>query len=141
MKIVIGEKEYSIKFGYKPTLKERILSKIIKFANITNNDDTNLEKIEDLLLFLPELLLVGLQVNHKDFRYNIDTGEGKEEQLEKAFVLVEEYFDNENGNILKFFGDLQGALMEDSFLSSLLRKEQKAAEIENMITTENNNEN
>lgn len=127
MKLKIGEKELNIKFGYKPTLKEKIISKIVKMSNSLNTDgEVDMEKVEDLLLFLPELLLVGMQVHHKDYRYNYDTGDGKEEQLEKAFTLVEEYMESEDADIMEFFGKLQEALTEDSFLASLFRKEQKA---------------
>lgn len=130
MKLKIGENEYSIKFGYKPTLKERIISKVVKMSNITEaNEETNIEKIEDLLLFLPELLLVGLQVHHEDFRYNYDTKEGKEEQLNKAFTLVEEYMNDEKADIMAFFMQLQEALLKDSFLKGLFQKEQKEQEI------------
>ena len=131
MIIKIKDKEYKIKFGYKPTLKERIISKIVRFSNITNEND--LEKIEDLLLFLPELILVGLQVNHEEFRYNIDTGEGKEEQLEKSFNLIEEYLKEENADILDLFVRLQEALTEDSFLSALFQKEQSLAKMQNKM--------
>ena len=131
MIIKIKDKEYKIKFGYKPTLKERIISKVVRFANITNEND--LEKIEDLLLFLPELILVGLQVNHEDFRYNIDTGEGKEEQLEKSFNLIEEYLEEDNADILNLFARLQEALTEDSFLSALFQKEQSVAKMQNKM--------
>lgn len=129
MKLKIGENEYSIKFGYKPTLKERIISKVVKMSDTTGTDgDTDMEKIEDLLLFLPELLLVGLQVHHEDFRYDYDTKEGKENQLEKAFSLVEQYMDSKDADVMAFFGQLQEALLQDSFLKGMFQKEQKKAE-------------
>lgn len=129
MKLKIGEKEYSIKFAYKPTLKERIISKFVKFADLSNDDkEAYFEKIEDLLLFLPEAVLAGLQVHHPEFKYNCDTGEGKEEQLDKAFSLVEEYMDSEGADAMAFFNQIQEALLEDSFLRSLFQKEQKKAE-------------
>ncbi|MCM1225151.1 MAG: hypothetical protein NC548_62940, partial [Lachnospiraceae bacterium] len=129
MKLKIGNKEYSIKYGYKPTLKSRVISKVVKMSGISNNDGSvDMEKVEDLLLFLPELLLVGLQVNHKEFRYDLDTETDKPEMLERAFTLVEEYMNSEDADIMKFFGTLQEALLQDSFLKSLFQKEQKKAE-------------
>lgn len=129
MKLKIGEKEFNIKFGYKPTLKERIISKFVNFSNITDKDgNANLEKIEDLMLFLPELLLVGLQVHHKDFRYDYDSGEGKLEQLDKTFKLVEEYMDSEEADAMILFNQLQEVLLQDSFLKGLFRKEKKEME-------------
>lgn len=129
MKLKIGENEYSIKFAYKPTLKERIISKFVKFSHISDAEEgTDLEKIEDLLLFLPEAVLVGLQVHHEDFRYDCETGEGKKEKLDKAFSLVEQYMDSEGADIMTFFNMLQEALLQDSFLRSLFKTEQKNQE-------------
>ena len=142
MKMNIAGKEINIKFGYKPTLKERIISKVVRMSNITGEDgETDMEKVEDLLLFLPELLLVGMQVHHKDFRYDYDTKEGKQKQLEKTTDLVEKYMESEDADIMEFFGKFQDALMEDSFLASLFRKEQKAEEAEKVVEMKANNEN
>ena len=138
----LAGKEINIKFGYKPTLKERIISKVVRMSNITDEDgETDMEKVEDLLLFLPELLLVGMQVHHKDFRYDYDTKEGKQKQLEKSTDLVEKYMESEDADIMEFFGKFQDALMEDSFLASLFRKEQKAEEAEKVVEMKANNEN
>lgn len=129
MKLKIGENEYSIKFAYKPTLKEHIVSKFVKHTNITNeNGEVNLEKMEKLLLFLPEVVLVGLQAHHPEFKYNCDTGEGREEKLDKVFALVEEYMNGEEADAMSLFNQLQEALVQDSFLRSLFQKEQKKAE-------------
>lgn len=134
MKLKIGENEYSIKFAYKPTLKERLVSRIVRVAKTNSEDEIeNMERIEDLLLFLPEILLVGLQVHHKEFAYNYDTKEGKEEQLEKAFNLVDEYASSEGADLMKLFNDLQDAMKEDSFLASLFQKEEKAVEAEETV--------
>ena len=129
MKLKIGENEYTIKFGYKPTLKEHIISKFVKMASVHDADgEMDFEKVEDLLLFIPEAVLVGLQVHHKDFRYDYDTKEGKEEMLNKAFDLVEEYMSGEEADAIGFFNQLQEALLQDSFLRGLFQKEQKKQE-------------
>ncbi|MCI8514116.1 MAG: hypothetical protein HFI93_05740 [Lachnospiraceae bacterium] len=131
MKLKIGEKEFRIKFGYKPTLKSRIISRVVKMSNVTDeNGGANMEKVEDLLMFLPEFLLVGLQVYHEEYRYDYDTEEGKAEQLDKAFSLVESYLEGEDADIMGFFNQLQEAMMEDSFLAGLFRTEKKKAEQE-----------
>ena len=138
----IAGKELNIKFGYKPTLKERIISRVLKMENIADEDgEVSYEKIEDLMLFLPELLLVGLQVHHKDFRYDYDTKEGKEKQLDKTLDLVEKYMESEDADIMELFGKLEEALMQDSFLASLFRKEQKAEAAEKVVEMKANNEN
>ena len=142
MIIKIDGKELNIKFGYKPTLKERIISRVLKMENIADEDgEISYEKIEDLMLFLPELLLVGLQVHHKDFRYDYDTKEGKQKQLDKALDLVEKYMESEDADIMELFGKLEEALMQDSFLASLFRKEQEAEAVEKVVEMKANNEN
>ena len=138
----IAGKEVNIKFGYKPTLKERIISRVVKLNDSINKDgELDMEKVEDLLLFLPELLLVGMQVHHKDFRYDYDTKEGKQKQLDKALDLVEKYMESEDADIMELFGKLEEALMQDSFLASLFRKEQKAEVAEKVVEMKSNNEN
>ena len=142
MKMNIAGKELNIKFGYKPTLKERIISRVLKMENIADEDgEISYEKIEDLMLFLPELLLVGLQVHHKDFRYDYDTKEGKEKQLDKTLDLVEKYMESEDADIMELFGKLEEALMQDSFLASLFRKEQEAEAAEKVVEMKSNNAN
>ena len=138
MKLNIGGKEINIKFGYKPTLKERIISKTVKFSKFSDKDgNVEMEKVEDLLMYLPEMLLVGMQVHHKDFRYDYDTKEGKQKQLDKALDLVEKYMESEDADIMEFFGKFQEALTEDSFLASLFRKEQEKVEtVEKTVQTE-----
>ena len=129
MKLNIKGKEINIKFGYKPTLKERIISKTVKFSNFSDKDgNVEMEKIEDLLLYLPEMLLVGMQVHHKEYRYDYETGEGKEKQLDKAFVLIEEYLETEGNSALTLFNSLTESLQEDSFLAGMFRKEQAKAQ-------------
>lgn len=130
MKLKIGEKELNIKFGYEPTLKGKIISRMAKAGDVDGTDgETDLEKVEELLLFLPEILLVGLQVHHKDeYGYNYDTKEGKDEQIEKAFKLVEQYCDGEDGDLMKLFNDLQNEMLRDGFLRSLFQREQQKIE-------------
>ena len=129
MKLKIGEREYNIKFGYKPTLKSRIISKLVRMsATVKRDGGADMEKMEDLLLFLPELLLAGLQVCHDVFRFVLVPGEGREEQLDKAFALTGKYMDSEDADVMTFFYQLQEALLQDSFLKGLFRKEQKKQE-------------
>lgn len=129
MKLNIGNKELNIKFGYKPTLKTRLLSKLIEFENVGNrNIAKTSEVLEDLLLFIPEFLLVGLQVNHEEYRYDYDTGKGKDEQLDKVFLLVEEYLENEDSDIMSLFQKLEEEMFENSFLKKMFQEEQKKLE-------------
>ena len=124
-KIKFGEKEYKIQFGYIATAKSGIIGKLIRAENALSGDDIG-ERIGDFLLIIPELALVGLQKFHRDeFGYNYDTGEGREEALEKAGELVDTYFDGEDADINKLIGDLKGELMDNSFLSKMFHDEQE----------------
>ena len=136
MQLKIGEKNYNIKFAYKPTLKARVLSKTAKAqAKLNTITDEELGGLEDLLLFIPEMLLVGLQNNHSDeFGYNIDTEEGKEEQLDKAFNIMDDFID-EGGDVRQLFEDLQEEMVTNGFLAKMFQEEQeKLKEQENNET-------
>ena len=125
IKIKVGKKELKVKFGYKPTLKERVISKVARYSKVSGDDEeTNLEKVEDLLLYLPELLLVGLQVHHPEYRYDYDTKEGKEEKLNEIFDIIDEYSCEDDADLIKLFNDIQGEMLTDSFLAKLFRQEQ-----------------
>lgn len=129
-KIIIGEKEFTIKFGYEATLKTRLLSKLSKNEiNGENKEAEALENIEDMLLFLPEFLLIGLQKFHSDdFKFDYETGNGKEEQLEKVFALVDEYCETDENDPMTLFTELQEELLSDGFLARMFQKLQKIAE-------------
>ena len=134
MVLKVGKKEYKIKYAYEPVLKCRIISRLVRLVD--NEDaDLDLTKVEDVLLFLPDMLLVGLQKFHKDeFGFNYITGEGREESLSKAFALIEDYSD-ESGDLVELFSQLQNELLENGFLSSLFQKEQKQIEsVEKAVT-------
>lgn len=125
-KIKFGDKEYQIQFGYIATAKSGIIGKLIKSENSLDGDNIE-DSIGDFLLLIPELTLVGLQKFHRDeFGYNYDTGEGREEALEKAGDLVDSYFDSEDADIKKLMADLKGELMDNSFLSKMFQEEQES---------------
>lgn len=129
LSLKIGDKELKVKFGYTPTLKERLISKFIGFSTVLGAEENlDLEKIEDLLLYLPEILLIGLQVYHEEYRYDYDTKKGKDEQLQKVFELVDEYALQDGADTMQLFYDLQEEMMTDGFLRSLFQKEQKKTE-------------
>ena len=125
-KIKFGDKEYQIQFGYIATAKSGIIGKLIKSENALDGDNIE-DSIGDFLLLIPELTLVGLQKFHRDeFGYNYDTGEGREEALEKAGDLVDSYFDSDDADIKKLMADLRGELMDNSFLSKMFQEEQES---------------
>lgn len=125
MKIKVNEKEYTIKFGYEPTLKSRLLSRVAKMTvNMKQDAEENLEQIENMLLFVPEMVLVGLQKFHSDeFGYNMDTNDGYEEAKNKAFSLVGDYVDTGDVDITDFFTELEEELTSNGFLKKMFERE------------------
>lgn len=128
--IKINDKEYTIKFGYEPTLKSRLLSRVAKMTvNMKQDAEENLEQIENMLLFVPEMVLVGLQKFHSDeFGYNLDTNDGYEEAKNKVFSLVGDYVDTGDVDITDFFTELQEELTDNGFLKKMFEKEVEKAQ-------------
>jgi len=121
MKITFEDKEYTIKFGYKATVKSGIIKKLAQAENDKENED-GFESIEGILLILPELLVIGLQVNHSDeFGYDIDTNEGYQEKVDKAYDLLDRWFENKEHSLIDIFNGIENELLNDSFLSSLFQ--------------------
>lgn len=120
--IKIGEKEFNIKYGYEATVKNGIIKKLVSLGE----ENGNMESIEKILLLLPELLLAGLQKYHADeYGFDYKNADQKEKQMAKVYALLDEYFDGEDGDVEKLFGDLQNELLENGFLSKILRKERE----------------
>ena len=136
LNVEIDGKVYNIKFGYEPVLKERIISKMSKIGSLFEGDDVSAEAMEDAMLFIPEIFLVGLQVSHPEFRYDYDTKAGKEAKLAKVYELMDGYLTN-GGDMFKLFADMQNEMVNDSFLSSLLRKGMAAEKAENASIQQN----
>lgn len=136
LKIDIGGKEYKIKFGYAPVLKERIISKMDKIGSLFESDNVSSEAMEDAMLFIPEIFLVGLQVNHPEFRYDYDTKAGKEDKLMQVYEIVDQYL-SDGGDIFELFANMQNEMVNDSFLSSLLRRGKSAETAENALAQQN----
>lgn len=122
LNLKIGNRELKVAYAYEPTLKSRLLSRLAKMS--TGMEEGNVEGIEDMLLFLPEMLLVGLQKEHEEYRYNIDTKDGYDECLSKAFALVGEYIDDDGNDAIELSNLLQEELMKNGFLKKMFEMEQ-----------------
>ena len=123
--IKFGDKEYQIQFGYIVTAKSGIIGKIANIEKMMNGEMTP-EEIDKFLMFIPEIVLVGLQKFHRDeFGYDYNTDEGKDVALDKVGSLVDDYFDREDADFNKLLDDLTEELMNNSFLSKLFREEQE----------------
>lgn len=117
-----GEKELNIKFGYEATVKNNIIKKL---ANLEKQED-GIESVNNILMLLPELILVGLQKYHSD-EYGFDpySKEQKEAKLSEVYSMLDDYFDSDESDIQKLFADVQGELLENGFLAKLLKQEQE----------------
>lgn len=124
MKVRLGNSEYSIKFGFKPTLKSHLIKDV---SESVSEQDGSLESVEKLLLeTLPEMLLVGLQVNHKDeFGYDYDTNEKYDEQFNKVLNLLSEKIDDGEIDCIELFNELENELESNSFLAKMMETEKK----------------
>lgn len=124
MKVKLGNSEYSIKFGFKPTLKSHLIKDV---SESVSEQDGSLESVEKLLLeTLPKMLLVGLQVNHKDeFGYDYDTNEKYDEQFNKVLNLLSEKIDDGEIDCIELFNELENELESNSFLAKMMEAEKK----------------
>ena len=122
-KIKIGSKEYKIYFGYKATVQNGIIKKLVSVSSIKDQ----MEAVEATLNILPELLLVGLQKFHaKEFGFTYGDEADKAQKVDKVFNLLDSYFDTEESDIMALYNALQNELTENGFLSKLFQEEQKA---------------
>ena len=124
MKVKLGNSEYSIKFGFKPTLKSHLIKDV---SESVSEQDGSLESVEKLLLeTLPKMLLVGLQVSHKDeFGYDYDTNEKYDEQFNKVLDLLSEKIDDGEIDCIELFNELENELESNSFLAKMMETEKK----------------
>ena len=127
MTLKIEDKELNIKYGYEATLKTRLLSRM---AKLEKAKDDSMEGMEDILLFLPDFLLVGLQKFHADeYGFNYETGDGKDEQLEKMYPLIEAYIDgDEDADAITFYNQLTNEMLTNGFLKKQFQAELNKAE-------------
>ena len=130
LKIKFGETELSIKYGYEVTAKSGVLKKLIAVDEMGLGDKKDEKEVDmagaldAIMSILPELVLAGVQKFHKEeYGYNYLTGEGKEEQLDKIYALLDDYFDTEDADFQELYGDLQKELLDNGFLASMFRAE------------------
>ena len=128
MTLKVGENEFKITFGYEETLKSRLLSRMAKMSVDMGENGGDLEKVEDMLLFIPEVVLVGLQKEHEEYRYNLDTKENYEEKKNMAFLLVAEYLDDGENDAIELFDALQEEMTRNGFLKKMFENEVEKAQ-------------
>lgn len=123
--LVINGNEYKIKYGYLATARCGVIDKVQELEDMTKDgDELNMEDINKVLKILPELLLAGLQKCHSDeLGYDYDTEDGKKEALDKAYILLDDYFDeNDKTDIIDLFNILTDEMVKNGFLANALRE-------------------
>ena len=125
MKVKLGNSEYSIKFGFKPTLKSHLIKDV---SESVSEQDGSLESVEKLLLeTLPKMLLVGLQMHHnEEFGYDYKTNDGYDEQIEKVSDILYDAIDTNEVNCMDLFADMQEEMMTNGFLAQMMESIEKA---------------
>lgn len=127
-KIKLGKKEYKIYYAMQPTVQSNLLSKI---AQVEEKEEWGIDNIGELFTIVAEMLLIGLQKEHKDeFGFNYATGEGKDEVLTKAFDLLDDYSESEDANFFDLYHKLQDELLENGFFAKMFRAEVEKAKAE-----------
>lgn len=130
LKLKFESRELDVKYGFEATLKTKLLSRMAKNEVPEETAEENgMESMENLLMFLPEFLLVGLQKFHKDeFAFDYVSGKGKDEQIEKVFTLIEAYFDdNPEEDAITLYNALTEEMLQNGFLKSQFQKELEKA--------------
>lgn len=133
MVLKIKDKEFTIKYGTEATSKSGIFAKMVKVeASMEKGGEDSLEKFDEFVRVVAELLLIGLQNKHKnEFGYDYDTLDEKDKQLSKVFDLLDEYLEDEDTDCFELYGQLEKELEKNGFLRSLFKKMKEATEKEN----------
>lgn len=122
--IKIGGKKFKLAFGYAVVAKGGIVKKFMDMQSMFEEDTADMsEGIEKMMSTLDELLLAALQKYHSnEYGYEVRTGHGHDEALEKVDDLLDKYFDSEDADPLGLIGELSEELENNGFLHHLLRQ-------------------
>lgn len=114
-------KTYKVKFGYGVLTQSDILTQVSSMGAINNP--------QDMIKMFPELILVGLQKEHKD-EFGYETEEEKKVAYKKVCDLLDDYEDEsteENPhNGFTLFEKASQELEKNGFLSGMVKAMEKA---------------
>ena len=134
--IKIGNKKYKLQYGYAVIARGKVLSHAMKLQEMFNGEGKEdvdfFSQMSEIMDSLGEMLLAALQKNHRDeFGYNVRTGNGHDEAIEKVFDLLDRYFDTDDADTMELFGTLFDELESNGFLRHLAQEIKENTEPEN----------
>lgn len=121
----VNGKTYKVKYGYGVLYKSDLIDRVLTAS--TGDAEKPADAIKNLIGLTGELLLAGLQKNHRDeFGYDPDSETERNAMILKACDLIDDYEEehtDEDGNRdadgFSLFNDLQGELEKNGFLSMI----------------------
>lgn len=128
----VKDREYTIKYGYKATANSGIMTRVAEFEEESGNREETIVNLmvsmEETMKVLAEMLLVGLQRFHEDeFGVDFDTDYSKSASIDKVYDLLDEYFDDDEADLVGLYTELEKELVANGFLSKMFQEEQKKA--------------
>ena len=81
---------YKVAYSYRTLAFSDILDRIQSVMGDAKEGETVFSKMKDMMKFVPELLLYGLQKNHKE-QFGFETEEEKAAQLDKVYDIIDDY--------------------------------------------------
>ena len=128
---------YKVAYSYKTLVSSDILDRIQDVLGGAEEGETVFSKMKDMLKFVPELLLYGLQKNHKE-QFGFETDEEKATQLDKVYDLIDNYEDEHSTDevaegemkpdAFTIFTELMLELESKGFLARLSAEADESAE-------------
>lgn len=128
---------YKVAYSYRTLVSSDILDRIQDVLGDAEEGETVFSKMKEMLKFVPELLLYGLQKNHKE-QFGFETEEEKAAQLDRVYDLIDDYEDEHSTDevdegemkpdAFTIFTELMLELESKGFLARLSAQADESAE-------------
>lgn len=138
MKIVVKEKKYILKFGFRALAKSGVLEEVAKLNDMFNDTDmeddnnvTMLKKMPELFESIGKIVLAGLQKFNEEYIVDYDNEDSVKAGLDKVYDLLDLYMEeDEHMDVMELFSKLTGELFDNGFLSNKTpQQEQRLTEL------------
>lgn len=124
----IGNKKYTLKFGYKAVAKSGIIKEALAIESIANDDNYG-EMIETMLSVVANMVLAGLQKTENKLSVNYDDKDDVRDKTERVYDILDDYMAQEDSlTVTELFQELMGELFDAGFFGK------KSAKMEQMAT-------